>query len=473
MAFAYKIPPVERAEQRRREGLPRLGRTAEYFVAFEIACQLVLLLPVFAAGRSLVRAGAFGASFAMLAATGIHGRRHPASRAAVLILAIVALSILNPMRNSWLSAFAQLALYAAILAPLFWVPGLKLDSAAWYRVVFLLWIFHSLSAGLGVLQVYFPGTFQPNLSSTLAGRDWDYLKSLMITTNTGARVFRPMGLTDSPGGAAGAGLYAVSLGLLLFVREKRAWFRIVLGASMAVGLAVIALSQVRTMMVMAILCVAAFFVLLQVRNLRVSRRRTSFGERITKVNIALAAVAIGGVLVLGSILALSLANRSVADRLATFFGDDPGEVYYSNRGHFIEHTVNDLLPEFPLGAGPGRWGMMFSYFGDPSNLDNPPIWAEVQWTGWLLDGGVPLILTYVFALSLAFTFALKTALARNATEVGVFGAFVFAYNLGALAQTFDSPFFVSQSGMEFWFMNAMLYSTALEWWRRSSGRSRK
>jgi hypothetical protein len=472
MGFAYKITPDERVERRLHERPARLGRVAEYFVAFEIACQLALLLPVFAAERSLIRTSAFGASLVMLGVAGTRRGRHPSSRAALLVLSIVAISVLNPMRNSWLSAIAQVVLYAAILAPLFWVPGLKLDSRAWYRVLLILWIFHSVSAAVGILQVYFPGTFQPNLSSVLAGRDWDYLKSLMITTNTGERVFRPMGLTDSPGGAAGAGLYAVSLGLLLFVLERRTWWRVVQAASMAVGLAVIALSQVRTTLLMAVVCVLAFFVLLKIRNLRVSRRKTLFGERITKVNITLAVAAICGMLVLGSVLALSLANKSVSDRVATFFSEDPSQVYYANRGHFIEHTINDLLPEFPLGAGPGRWGMMFSYFGDPSNLDNPPVWAEVQWTGWLLDGGVPLILAYVFLLAQTFIFAFKTALARNATELGTFGAFVFAYNLAALAQTFDSPFFISQAGMEFWFMNAMLYSAALEWRRRGSRRVR-
>jgi hypothetical protein len=469
MSIAYQYYPVKRALAHPR--LAKLRRAAEYFVVFEIVCQLALLVPVFGAKRGLFRAAAFGVSLLMLAVTLMRGRRHPASRGAILVLVIVALSILNPMRNSWPSAVAQFFLYLAILAPLFWVPGLKLDAASWYRALFLLWMFQSLSALVGILQVYFPGTFQPDLSSAYAGRSWDYIKSLMITTNTGQRVFRPMGLTGVPGAAAVAGMYAVLLGLLFFVRDKRYWFRIAAALSMAVGLAVIALSQVRTMLLMTGISAAAFLLLLQLRNLRQAGRRNRFGQRIARANVALAAGAIAATILLGSTLALGLAHKSVSERIETLFSQDPTQVYYSNRGHFLDHTVNDLLPAFPFGAGPGRWGMMYEYFGDPSNLDNPPIWAEIQWTGWLLDGGVPLILAYLIALAMTFQYALKTTLAKTPTELGAFAAFIFAYNLGALAQTFDNPFFIGQGGMEFWFMNALLYATVLGWSRCGGGRA--
>ncbi len=471
MAFAYKVHSVQHAEQVLPP--PRRYRAAEYFVIFEILSQLALLVPAFEARHGLFRAATFGASLFLLPLALIPGRRrHPAARAAIVILAILALSILNPMRNSWLSAFAQLVLYGAILAPLFWVPGLNLDSRTWYRVLFILWVFHTLSATTGILQVYFPGRFQPNVSSVLADR-LAYLKALRIDTETGQLVFRPMGLTDAPAGAATAGLYAVCLGLLLFVREKRRlWLRLALAASMPIGLAAIALSQVRTTMVMVAVCVTAFLVLLQLRNFRVRGRRTRFGERISKANILLAALTIGGTLTLGGTLALSLANKTVTKRITSLFSESPGQVYLSNRGYFLENTIDNLLPKYPLGAGPGRWGMMYSYFGNPSNLDSPMIWAEIQWTGWLLDGGVPLILAYVYALGLCLSFALRTALDRNATELGVFAAFVFAYDLAALSQTFDDPFFISQGGMEFWFMNALLFATALAFSRRGVRRLR-
>jgi hypothetical protein len=34
---------------------------------------------------------------------------------------------------------------------------------------------------------------------------------------------------------------------------------------------------------------------------------------------------------------------------------------------------------------------------------------------------------------------------------------VFAYDVGALAMTFNYPIFISQSGLEFWILNACLF----------------
>ena len=59
-----------------------------------------------------------------------------------------------------------------------------------------------------------------------------------------------------------------------------------------------------------------------------------------------------------------------------------------------EATVGELLSEFPLGAGVGRWGMMNVYFGNPAAFRAAPIYVEIQLTGWLIDGGIPMWLLY-------------------------------------------------------------------------------
>ena len=82
----------------------------------------------------------------------------------------------------------------------------------------------------------------------------------------------------------------------------------------------------------------------------------------------------------------------MSKRLQTLVADDPGKVYHSNRGHFLEDTIYNQLPEYPVGAGLARWGMMNRYFADKDDLLTPPLWVEIQWTGWLYDGGIPLIL---------------------------------------------------------------------------------
>ena len=75
----------------------------------------------------------------------------------------------------------------------------------------------------------------------------------------------------------------------------------------------------------------------------------------------------------------------------------------------------------------------------------------------MLDGGVPLVLLYCGALAGAFYVAGRAAMDRN-QAVGSFGAMVFAYDVGALAMTFNYPIFISQAGMEFWILNAALFA---------------
>jgi putative acyl-CoA dehydrogenase len=52
--------------------------------------------------------------------------------------------------------------------------------------------------------------------------------------------------------------------------------------------------------------------------------------------------------------------------------------------------------------------MMHTYFGEGTGA----LWVEIQWTGWLFDGGVPLILLYTAAILVASWGCLKVALGR-------------------------------------------------------------
>jgi len=72
--------------------------------------------------------------------------------------------------------------------------------------------------------------------------------------------------------------------------------------------------------------------------------------------------------------------------------------FKENRGQFLSYTLGELFDQYPFGAGVGRWGMMNVYFGDPTDLNSPPIYVEIQLTGWLLDGGAPMWLFYGGAL---------------------------------------------------------------------------
>lgn len=427
------------------------------FVVFLLCSQLALVfldqLALFIGEtgplRMIIRVATYGASLALLFVIPRGGRRHPAALPAVWVLVITAVSILHPTTNTWLSGTAQAVLYLAILAPLFWVPRLAVGLETFKKVVIIFWGFHALSAALGVLQVYFPGVFQPSLSSVIQSYGEDYVESLYIVTAAGHRVFRPMGLTDTPGGAAMSGFFAILFGSGLLLAERRHWVKALCLISMTLGLTSIYLSQIRSVLVLAILSIIVFAAVLGLRGQL---------ARVSLFSTMIAAVLVGS---FG--LAVAIGGESVTSRLSTLTEDRASSVYYSNRGRFLEETVEELLPRYPFGAGLGRWGMMNSYFGSNADPERAAIWVEIQWTGWLLDGGVPLILAYSTALLMALVGAWNIARYRasgRSDNFPVWGALLFGYNVGVIAVTFNYPYFIGESGMQFWLLNAALFAAA-------------
>ena len=132
--------------------------------------------------------------------------------------------------------------------------------------------------------------------------------------------------------------------------------------------------------------------------------------------------------------AVAIGGDAIDRRIGTLTDSAPEDAYHKNRGFFLTQTLETFVPEYPLGAGLGRWGMMNQYFGDESDASRGRIWAEIQWTGWLLDGGIPLVLAYTAALFCAIWTAWKIALRSSEGPLWIWGAIVLAYDIGALAQ---------------------------------------
>jgi hypothetical protein len=448
--------PVEQQHRRAHRRLLQL------FVACEIVCQLALLTPWLAAFRLVWRTAPFALSLGLLALLPGRGRLHPAARPALLVFVILGLSFLNPAGDTLMARAAQIAMYAAILAPLFWVSRLRIDRAAMRRVLLIFWGFQTISAAVGVLQVYFPGHFEFNVSAVILAGSPEALK---YRNASGAMVFRPMGLTDVPGGAATAGLYAAIFGMAFFVNERRPWKQALFAASIFAGSVVIYLSQVRATLVMLAVSSIVFIGVIIMHNwqlLRVPHRSPRI--KLARLTAVILAAALAG---LSS--AVAIGGNSIIKRLSTLDLENAGEVYHENRGQFLQETLDTLLPQYPLGAGLGRWGMMNYYFGDKSDPQKA-LWAEIQWTGWLFDGGILLILAYVAALLLAMAAAYRIALDPGLAQLAVWGAMTVAYSASVLALTFDYAFFQSQGGMDFWLLNAMLFAVA--WQQRPAGRRR-
>lgn len=434
----------------RQERIYRLG-SAQWifsFVLIEILCQLALLTDAIGPFRQAARSLAFGVSLIWLAVLFRRTQYHPAIKAAILVLVILAAElVLHPNTNTFSAAVAQIMLYAAIIAPLIWAPALAIDGAAFRRLILLLWSFQAISSTVGMLQLYFPQRFQPKLSTAITALGQTYVRGLEIETTQGQRVFRPMGLTDLPGGAAVAGLYAGLFGIGLMLSERKKMLRWLAIAGILAGIACIYLSQIRVYVIVFAMCVLVLCGVLLLR--RDSKRLTAV--------LLLIPLTVG----LSFAWALSIGGRNMLERLQTLVKDDPRKVYYKNRGLFLEHTAQQLAPKYYLGAGLGRWGMVNSYFGNTGgDSARGRIWVEVQWTGWLLDGGIPLIIAYCAALGIAIWTTFRIARLRGAGPIWIWGAIVLAYDTGILALTFGSIPFIGQQGMEFWMLNGALFGAA-------------
>ncbi len=188
------------------------------FVLLQFVCQVALLFDALAGFRIFFR------GLPLRWKSRPAGLRTPGGRASLpgdgrspRSAAVLCLAFFHPQMSSPLAAVAQWALYLAILAPIYWAGRLHLTVRTVTHLFLLLWAFHTVSALFGVLQVYYPGQFQPALSKTLEAYGSGYTESLKFTLADGQRVWRPMGLTDQPSGAGASGLSAILLGLGLML----------------------------------------------------------------------------------------------------------------------------------------------------------------------------------------------------------------------------------------------------------------
>lgn len=449
-SYTRSVPPREEGEG--AEGSPASvfasvrqsfwasGLVVPCFIAVQILCQLALLVEAFSALRVVFRIFSFGASLAMLVLVPGRSVRHPALPFVLGALVFTALNFFHPEANTALAGLAQLGIQLSIMAPLIWGTRLRMDAKAFRRTLALLFLFNAASAGVGVLQVYFPGRFQPAMSAVIESVGEDYTRSLQFELASGERVFRPFGLTDSPGGAATGAFYSVLLGAGFLISSKRGLIRLLSVGGIMLGVLSLYLCQVRAIAMMLLVCLLAMGAVLAL-NGRVLR--------LTQLLLV-----VGGFAVVGFGWAVAVGGDAVTQRWGSLVSADAGDVYYTNRGHFLENTVGYFLPQYPLGAGLGRYGMTNAYFGESSSA----LWAEIQWTAWVYDGGLPVLVLYPLGLLVSLFWALRLALRRDDNhEFWLWGTLLFGYNVGAIAITFSYPFFMSQSGMEFWLLNAALF----------------
>jgi len=414
-----------------------------FFIAFQIVCQLLLLRPEIQPIRGFVRAGSFGVALLLLLA--IHGKPQAdrISRFLIVALVFIGIGLFHPQTPSILAAVGVVALYLAVFSPVFWVSRLRINLDTLRIIMIALWAFHALSSTVGVLQTYFPGQFMGAVSSILEAKP-AYLDGLMIQLDDGTRVFRPMGLTDQPGGASISGMYVCLFGMALLLDRRYRWWRILFALGMTAGLYCLLLSQVRVFMVALAICFVAFMAVLAIRGQ---------SPRLFVIIGWLAAV-----IVVSATWAMSIGRQAVLARLITLVEQDPLAVYAGNRGIFLEYTLKYVIWEHPLGAGLGRWGMANVYVGDPSQA----LWSEINWTAWCYDGGVPLMLVMACVMIYVTFRAYKVTADRSSSDWCIWGAMVVGYNLAFFATTFCGNPLLSQMGIEYFMLNTVFYTAWMQ-----------
>ncbi len=422
----------------------------ELFVISQTALPALLYLPGSQQFRLPIRVSAFAISLAAFAWWQVESKvQVPISRAQswlAAIMALLTLMLFHPQTSTLFGGVAHMAVYFAVMAPLFWAPVFVRTPERLARLLWLLLICSGINSVVGVLQVYDPARWLPAEFSRVITENRDLgLDPVTFVGAHGERIVRPPGLFDTPGAVAGPGMSAALLGLIFATSAIAFWKRALAVGLAGAGLAAIYLSQVRISLVMTGLMMTAYF-LTTVRQQRFARG-SKFG------------LLAGGLLVGSFVLAITLGGPSISDRVMTLFSSDPLSVYQKARGVQLQMTFRDLLFEHPFGAGLARWGMAATYFG-MFTLDSPSLWAEIQFTGWMIDGGVLLIALYCGALVVTALAQWRIAMLSTNPKLSTCAAVVLSTNLGVAALIFSFTPFNTQIGIQYWFFAGALHGVA-------------
>jgi hypothetical protein len=435
--------PAQPAARIRAWGFPEL------FIISQTALPALLFLPGTQAFRLPIRTAAFAISLGAFAwwlmESTVTVRQSKAQSWVAAVMALLALMLFHPLTPSLAGGLAQIAVYFAVMAPLFWAPVFIRTPEHLARLLWILLICSGCNAIVGVLQVYDTRFLPAEFSRVISGNEVA-MGSVTFIGAHGERLMRPPGLFDTPGAVAGPAMSAALLGLIFAVSSIAKWKRLLAFTFAIAGLAAIYLSQVRISLVMTVMMMGiyTFTVFRQGRLGRASQ----FG------------ILAGAIVFGGFIIALALGGPVIRERVMTLLGGDPIAVYQGARGAQLSITFREMLFDHPLGAGVGRWGMAAAYFGNFTKLSSA-LWAEIQFTGWMIDGGVLMIALYCGALVVTGMTQWRVAMMKQSPRLNACAAAVLSANLGTAVLIFSFTPFVTQIGIQYWFLAGALHGVAL------------
>jgi hypothetical protein len=417
----------------------------ELFVISQTLLPALLFLPGSQALRVPIRVGAFAISLLGLVLW-LHARRsqergtQPVRYLLLGALAYLGLMLLHPTTSNLKAGLAQIVLYAAVMAPIFWAPAMVRSPRHLARLLVLLFICNGLNSLVGVLQVYDPAVWMPEELSRVVTNSPYGLDAVSYIGPEGRRIIRPPGFFDAPGAVCGPAMITVLLGLVFSAAWKGAPRRVLAGLLAVTGMAAIYLTHVRSSLIVVtimVMVLSGMLMIMQKEKLKPTLLLGLYGLMIMAAFFV--AVALGG--------------ASIRDRFASLFEQDPFELFYKSRGEQIEYGFGTLLTDYPFGAGLGRWGMVNVHFGDPYDAKSPPIWAEVQPNAWILDGGLVLLVLYGGALLINTRNNIRLVRAADTSERRLLAVAVLAANIGTLALIVSFTPFTSQIGLQYWLLS--------------------
>jgi hypothetical protein len=423
---------------------------AEFFVVSQTLIPALLYLPGTQPFRLYIRVASFAISFATLGwwavAVAKTSRPHRVQPWIFAALAYLVVMFFHPLTVSTFAGLAQFVLYLSVMAPIFWAGSFVRTPERLSRLMALFLICNGINAIVGVLQVYDPARWMPPEMSRVMSETVYGLGTVTYRGPDGRLIVRPPGLFDTPGAVAGPGMYAALLGLVFATSAVAFWKRLAALAASFAGIAAIYLSQVRVSLIVAVLMLAAYASLLTMQ------------ER--KARATLFAGIAAAIVVSTFVFALTLGGQSIAERTFTLFAQDPLTLYADSRGGQLTYTFGELLQTYPMGAGLGRWGMIAVYFASAAPPDVQPLWVEIQVAGWAIDGGIAFLVLSLAAIAVTLVTELQVARRHPDARVRACAAVVLAANLGTAALVFTFTPFVTQIGLQFWFLAGALHGVA-------------
>jgi hypothetical protein len=420
----------------------------EWAVLAQTLFPAMLFVPGMTKVRVLTRVGAFSIALLAMAATFLAGHSRPGMRSFPAFPWIAGCAIwyvaavLHPTTNSLLSGLACMGLNLAVMSPVFWAASSVRSPRQIERLMTMLLLCNAASSLVGIGQVFRPERFNPPEVADYGKINKEDLK---VVNEDGTEIYRPPGLSDTPAMAAKSGLIAGVVGIGWALMPIAWWKRLIsLGLGFA-GVIVIYFSQTRLMLMVQTLGLIAMFVVLLLR--RDFRKAAVMG-------------AAGTLIFFGAIAYVTrVGGEGVLKRFQEISDNGVVTATQNNRGMFIEYALTYLLPEYPVGAGLGRWGMTYEYFGDHNaGPERRQLWPEIQIGGWVCDGGAPLLFAYGTAIVLALLDSVRIALRSKDERLASWATVVVGLDLAIAVCAFGDPTFVTPLGVLFWVLGASLHA---------------